>query len=111
VPGRYAGQVCGYDREQDVYILSVCGQTQTLTGPFAREGIDGSVEALVRQVAEYRHDALRRELGALEFAAGTVNELSAPGSPEHDRARVDLEGMIGRCRRRIATLEERLSEF
>jgi hypothetical protein len=52
VIGRYAGQVRGYDREQDVYIFSVCGQTQTLTGPFAREGVEGSTEQLVRQIAE-----------------------------------------------------------
>jgi hypothetical protein len=52
VIGRYAGQVRGYDREQDVYIFSVCGQTQTLTGPFEREGVEGSTEQLVRQIAE-----------------------------------------------------------
>ena len=38
---RYAGRVCGYDRDNDLFIFSICGQTQTLTGPLARGGIDG----------------------------------------------------------------------
>jgi len=42
-------------------ILSICGQTQTLTGPLARGGIDGSVERLVREAAEYRRNALLRD--------------------------------------------------
>lgn len=58
---RYAGRVCGYDRDKDIFILSICGQTQTLTGPLARGGIDGSVERLVREAAEYRRNALLRD--------------------------------------------------
>ena len=107
---RYAGRVCGYDRDNDIFIFSICGQTQTLTGPLARGGIGGSVERLVREAAEYRRNELLRELGALEFAVETVGGSTGPGSPGRDRARADLGAMVERCRGRIETLEQRLSE-
>ena len=107
---RYAGRVCGYDRDNDLFIFSICGQTQTLTGPLARGGIDGSVERLVREAAEYRRNELLRELGALEFAVDAVSGSGGQGSSGRERARADLGAMIERCRGRIETLERRLSE-
>ncbi len=107
---RYAGPVCGYDREKDLFIFSICGQTQTFTGPLARGGIEGSVERLVREAAEYRRDALVRELTALELAVDAIGGSSSPSPAGRDRARVELGEMIERCRRRIGTLEQRLSD-